>query len=119
MMPLIGLGVFAILPWSQALPIYLVITVLSLFLYWKILQAMRAPVAIGPESLIDGIAEVVSAHDSQPQIRYRSELWSAVCQDKSETQLLRSGEKVRIVDFEGMKLVVRKITESTERSSYG
>ncbi|NIN33617.1 MAG: hypothetical protein GTO60_00335, partial [Gammaproteobacteria bacterium] len=56
--PVIGLGLFLILPWTIALPLYLIIIALSLFLYVKIMQSMRRPVVTGRESLLGRVAKV-------------------------------------------------------------
>ena len=104
MMPLLGLGLFAVLPWPVALPSYLALVALSLVLYAKIIRGLRRPVQTGREALLG--AEVTVTRDIAPQgqVRYFSELWNAV----SEHQLTM-GERARIVDIDGMRLVVRRL----------
>lgn len=107
-MPGIALVVFWFLPLSQALPIYVPVAVVSLFVYHQIIKAMRKPVVTGMESAVGGTAEIVSRLDSkgpaQYLVRYQGELWTAISQDE-----LASGEQVRIVALRGIKPVVQRI----------
>jgi len=106
MMPLFGLAAFLFLPWAAALPLYLVISAVSLLIYAQIMRAQRAPVATGREGMIGREAQVVS----DKLINYRGELWEAVSQEE-----LHPGERVRIVDLEGMRAVVARPADD-ERS---
>ncbi len=114
-MPIVGLGLFIIFPWAVALPMYGIITAISVFIYYKIMGAMRQPVHSGREALLGATATVVTGGSSAGQIRYRNELWSAVSEGE-----LRPGELVKIVGFSGMKLIVhdaeRTGTDTTRRS---
>ena len=115
LMPVIGLALFAFLPWEMAFPAYAIISVASLFIYYKIMRAMRQPVQTGREAILGAIATVVAPMDPVGQVRYRNELWGAVSEEN-----LRSGQPVRIVGFKGMKLIVqhaeRRGAETTGRS---
>jgi len=108
LLPLVGLGVFVIWPLPVALPVYLGITVISLLIYFKAHQAMQAPVMTGLEGMIGGIAEVVAEVGQIKQIRYQGELWSAVSSEE-----LAPGDKVKIIGFEGMKIIVQKAPGET------
>ena len=104
LMPVIGLGLFAVLPLPLALPIYLGIVVFSLFIYGKVMQAMRVPVSTGRESMVGEPAWAVTDIAPQGQIRHRGEVWTAL-----SAEPIRIGEKVTIVGFEGMRARVRRV----------
>lgn len=112
-MPIIGLILFAILPFPLALPIYLAVALTSLALYRKIFKTMRQPVMTGREGMIGVVAEVVSEVNPYGQIRYRGEVWSVVSSER-----LKPGQKVRITGFDGMKAIVEPI-HTPERGSDG
>jgi len=81
LMPVLGLTLFWFLPFSYALPSYIVIVLASVFLYRTITKAMRKPPQDGFQSLIGTKAEVVSklasSHSAQYLVRSQGELWSA------------------------------------------
>lgn len=106
MMPLLGLGLFAVLPWPVALPSYLVLAAVSLVLYLKIMRAMRRPVQTGREAMIGAVVTVTRAIASRGQVRYFNELWSALSE-----QQLTAGERARIVGIDGMRLVVCRLDD--------
>jgi membrane-bound serine protease (ClpP class) len=110
MMPLLGLGLFALLPWPVALPSYLALVAVSLGLYGKILQGMRQPVQTGREAMLGAVVTVTRDTTSQGQVRYGNELWSAV----SEQRLI-AGQRARIVGFDGLRLVVRRLDDLQHR----
>lgn len=110
MMPLLGLGLFALLPWPAALPSYLVLIVVSLVLYAKVIHAMRQPVQTGREAMLGAVVTVTSGVSSQGQVRYGNELWSAVSE-----QRLTVGQRARIVGFDGLRLVVRQSNDSQHK----
>ncbi len=107
-MPLIGLGLFIIFPFGVALPTYAIVSVTSLFIYYKVIRAMRQPVQSGREEMMGALATVVTPMDSAGQVRYRNEFWSAVSEEN-----LRPAQRVRIVGFKGLILIVGG-TEGTE-----
>ncbi len=107
MMPLLGLGLFAVLPWPVALPPYLVLVAVSPALYAKVIQAMRQPVRTGREAMLGAVVTITRHTASQGQVRYYGELWSAVPE-----QRLTVGERARIVGFDGLRLVVRGLDDS-------
>lgn len=114
-MPLLGLPLFWLLPLSYALPSYVVIVLISVFLYWLITRAMRRPIQDGFQSLIGTEAEVESksapGHSAQYLVRSQGELWSAYSTDN-----LQPGEPVNIVAVKGIALVVER-AENGSRSS--
>lgn len=106
MMPLLGLGLFALLPWPVALPIYLALVAVSLGLYAKVIHGMRQPVQSGQEAMLGAVATVTRDIASQGQVRYGNELWSAVSE-----QRLTAGQQARIMGFDGIRLVVRRVDD--------
>ena len=115
MMPLFGLALFVFLPWWTALPLYLLISVVSLLIYTKIIKALHAPVATGREGMIGKEAEVVSAvaphgaHESRGLISYHGELWGATSEER-----FRPGERVRIIGVEGTQAIVSGLDRDGE-----
>jgi len=105
LMPLLGLALFWLLPLGYALPSYVVIALISAFLYWLITRAMKKPLQDGFQSLIGTEAEVVSRlasdHSAQYLVRSQGELWSAY-----STEVLNIGESVNIVAVKGIGVVV-------------
>jgi membrane-bound serine protease (ClpP class) len=114
MMPLFGLTAFVLLPWATALPLYLVISAISLLIYTKIMKAQRAPVATGREGMIGKEAQVVSELAPKGLISYRGELWEAISRER-----FRRGERVRIVELEGMRAVVGRADEGVSGDGEG
>ncbi len=110
MMPLLGLGLFALLPWPVALPFYLALVAVSLGLYAKVIHGMRQPVQTGREAMLGAVVTVTGDIASQGQVRYGNELWSAVSE-----QRLTAGQRARIVGFDGIRLVVRRLDDSQHR----
>jgi membrane-bound serine protease (ClpP class) len=98
--PVIGLVLFLILPWTIALPLYLLIVSLSVWLYTKIMASMRQPVKTGSEGLLGQVAEV-GPGDS---MIVRGERWSIAQPDG-----LTPGQQVRIVGLDGLRLQVQPI----------
>jgi membrane-bound serine protease (ClpP class) len=102
MSPVIGLGLFLILPWPIALPLYLVIVAFSIFLYTKIIQSMHRPVVTGRESLLGRVAEV----GPRGKLKVAGERWLI-----THPEGLAPGQQVRIVGFRGLRLEVQSVDE--------
>ncbi len=107
LMPVLGLPIFWLMPLSSAIPSYIVIVLISAFLYWLITRAMRKPIQDGFQSLIGTEAEVISkqalAHSAKYLVRAQGELWSAY-----STDALQPGEQVNIVAVKGIGIVVER-----------
>ncbi|MGW8367720.1 MAG: NfeD family protein, partial [Gammaproteobacteria bacterium] len=65
------------------------------------IKARRAPVVTGREELIGGVGEARSDIAEHGSVWVHSELWNA----RSATPL-KAGDKVRIIDIDGLTLVV-------------
>jgi membrane protein implicated in regulation of membrane protease activity len=102
--PLIGLVLFLILPWTIALPSYLIIVTLSILMYRKIMQSMELPVTTGIEGLIGSVGEV----EPDGSLALGTERWKIASPPQDD---LVPGHRVRIVGFEDMQLEVQPIDE--------
>lgn len=100
MSPAIGLGLFLLLPWTIALPLYLVVIAFSLWLYVKIMKSMRRPVTTGAEGLLGRVAEV----GPDGSLMVRGERWLIAGLDD-----LAPGQRVRIVGLKGLRLEVQPV----------
>ena len=105
--PLIGLPIFWLVPLSSAIPVYLVIVLVSVFLYRLITRAMKKPVQDGFQSLVGTRAEVMSRAVTDNYAKYtvlsQGELWSAYSKDS-----FQPGENVKIVAVRGVGVVVER-----------
>lgn len=108
--PIIGLPVFWILPFGEALPIYLFLASLFAGMMWGMHRTMKYPRMIGAESLLGKTAEVVSktslGYVPPYMIRILGELWSADSKD-----LLQIGETVKIVSVQGNSVLVKRVNQ--------
>ena len=107
LLPVIGIGLFWLLPLAAAVPAYLGILVACGFMYWGLTILMRRQPSAGDEALPGTAAVVVSklkpGVDPQYVVKVRGELWNAKAQDD-----LKPGDSVKIVSAEGLLLTVAK-----------
>jgi membrane protein implicated in regulation of membrane protease activity len=101
LLPLVGLALFFFLSWQAALPLYVIIFVGSLALYWKIIQAQRRRPIIGKRAMTGDRAVVVSAKGEEVEVDYQGEIWRAI-----SSQPLQQGDQVIIMAVEGLILRV-------------
>ena len=74
-----------------------------MLLYYKIYQAMRARVLIGPEAMLGKTGIVLHDIDPEGKIKYATEIWNAV----AEKEKFMKGDKVVINGFSyNMRVVV-------------
>lgn len=106
-MPILSIPIFWIAPLNVAIPIYLVIVLISIALYWLVIQSQRKIPITGIESLLGEEAEVVSkispGHLARYLVKSQGELWSTYCSDA-----LNHGEKVRIAELKGISFLVER-----------
>jgi membrane protein implicated in regulation of membrane protease activity len=106
LLPFIGLPVFWVFPFGQALPIYLFFVSLFAGMMWVMHRTMKYPRMTGAESLAGKTAEVVSrtrlGYGPPYMVRILGELWSA---DSKET--LHIGEKVTVICVQGNSVLVK------------
>lgn len=107
MLPVLGLMVFRLWPMSIAAPVYIIILVVSLAVYYLIVQAMHRPVMTGREEILRKTGTVVEVRERRIQVRVRGEIWNAESSDR-----LRIGDTVSIAGIDGLVLQVRR-SEST------
>ena len=100
-LPLLGLILFVFLLWQVALPLYMVMLVVSLGIYWKIIQAQRRRPVIGKRAMIGDRAVVVRVGGDAVEVEYEGEIWRAVSPEP-----LKSGETVIIQGVKGLILQV-------------
>lgn len=111
-LPFLGLGMFVLLPWTVALPSYLVVLAASLALYTKIIDGMRKPVRTGREAMLGALVTVITDIASRGQVRYHNETWRAISKDRIE-----AGEQAQIVGFQGLRLIVGRLDDSQHKES--
>jgi membrane protein implicated in regulation of membrane protease activity len=80
-LPILGLVLFAVLPFPVAMPLYLVVVIVSALMYTAIWRALRLPPSTGLEAMIGGRAHVVESLHPVGVIRYCGELWRAVADE--------------------------------------
>lgn len=111
LVPLVGIPLFWLLPLEHALPINILLWVVSGLLGYKVVRAMMLSPKDDFKSLIGSEARVVSMVNQryrQYMVKAGHELWTA-----RSTETLRPGERVEVTVTDGIKLVVTRInTES-------
>ena len=100
-LPLLGLILFIFLPWPAALPLYVIILMGSLVIYWKIIQAQRRRPTVGKRAMIGDHAVVVRVKGEDVEVDYEGEIWRAV-----SALPLQPGQQVVIKAVEGLTLQV-------------
>lgn len=101
--PLLGLALFFWLPLRAALPLYLAGLAAAAMLHLAMRGAMRLPVRTGREGLMGREAVVLSWAGDTGWVRCGRERWQAVAR---RGEMVRVGGAVRVVDVDGLTLVV-------------
>jgi membrane protein implicated in regulation of membrane protease activity len=101
-LPVFALPVFWLFPFGTALGVYLIICIISLFLYYKIFQALHAKTCTGKEAMVGKTAVVIRDIDPEGKIRYATEIWCATARGKT----FLKGEKLTITGVLGLNLLV-------------
>lgn len=112
LMPFASLIVFWLLPFEQALAVYLVILAACAVLYWLIWKAIRRPVATGVEGMIGGIGKVIQIGEKKAKIFYKGEIWNA-----SSADAISLGDAVEIARVERMTVIVCKAVKGQARQA--
>jgi membrane-bound ClpP family serine protease len=100
--PILALPLFFFFPLRTAVPAYAAVLLVTAFLYFKIISALKSKVQTGLEAVIDEEALVIEDIDPEGKITFWSEIWKATAEGKK----FRKGEKVRIYRFSGLEAVV-------------
>ena len=108
LLPLFALIVFLVMPLGLAIPVYLVILLVTGLMYWAILRALRRRPESGAQSLIGAEGKVVSTlgpkDEARYQVKVRGELWRANSHDK-----LEPGDTVSITSVDRLVLTVKRV----------
>lgn len=112
--PFLSMGLFFMLPWQIALPIYLPLAVISGLLYRTLIRDMRKPPKVGPEALLNATAIVLerlpSGSGGQYLVQVGAERWLA-----QAGRDLRQGDITRVVGVKGLRLVLDGIPEAPSK----
>jgi membrane protein implicated in regulation of membrane protease activity len=103
---LFGWILFLFLSWEIALPLYVVGVIVSLTIYWKIIQAQRRGPVIGKRAMVGGEAVVVRVEANEVEVEYQGETWRAI-----SSQPLQLDQRVMIEAVEGLVLKVKPAPE--------
>jgi membrane protein implicated in regulation of membrane protease activity len=101
LLPIFGLPVFWFFPFKTALILYLVICAISLFLYYRIFQAMHARVCTGQEGMLGKTAVVIRTINPEGKIKYAAEIWKAVAAGKKFSKLNKTLDFVPQCGYKG------------------
>ena len=108
LMPIIMVSPFAALvllyyfPFETALLFYITILIVAAYCYYVMFKSMMARAKTGMETMIGSLARVIEDLDPEGKIKYKDEIWTAVTRGKK----IDRGDKVRILDIEGLVLIV-------------
>jgi membrane protein implicated in regulation of membrane protease activity len=105
-LPLLAIGLFFFFSWQVALPLYVLILVISAIGYWKGVQAQRQPPIMGRKVMVGERAVVIGAGREEMEVSDRGEMWNAV-----SPQSLHTGQEVVIEKVEGLPLQVTPIPQ--------
>lgn len=97
-MPVVGLGLFFVLPFSWALILYLAVVLLSSVIYYKVMERKHAPTTMGAEALIGQIVTT----DANGYIHDQGEWWTTVPSLPNQT--------VRVVALRDLRLQVEPVS---------
>jgi len=94
-----------------SIPLVVIVGVLTGALFGVLvgfgIRALKAPIRSGRESLAGKTGTATSALDPTGQVQLGSELWTAEAAEGSKK--IRKGDKVEVVEVQGLRLKVRKI----------
>jgi membrane protein implicated in regulation of membrane protease activity len=105
-LPVLGLGLFFVLPLTAAVPLYLVLLSVSGAYHWLMMRALRLPPQVGPEKMIGSVVTVRKWKGNAGQVIWESEIWRA---ETAGGTVPASGDKVVIEGLSGLILSVRPI----------
>lgn len=106
LLPMLALPVFWLWPMAIAAPVYGVVLIISLWVYFLALRAMRQSVGTGAEELLGSEGIVLSMESGLARVRVHSEIWFAQAVTK-----VRAGDRVKVVGIDGLRLRVQRQNE--------
>ncbi|NOY77801.1 MAG: hypothetical protein GXO76_08025 [Calditrichaeota bacterium] len=110
LMPVLGLGVFWVLPLPIAIPVYLVILAGSLFVYYAMIHAMHCPVQTGVEGMVGDVGDALESLNPRGKVLMHGEIWKAESSDRT-----KKGDQVEVVGANGLMLQVRRVAPVRDR----
>ncbi|HUL28932.1 MAG TPA: NfeD family protein [Thermodesulfobacteriota bacterium] len=109
---LFGWILFLFLSWQLALPLYVIAVIISLVIYWKIMQAQRNAPMIGKRKMIGDQAVVFRVEGDVVEAEYEGEIWRVV-----STGPLQKGQRVIIKGVDGLVLKVAPLKPGGDASA--
>ena len=91
------------LPLSVILAVTLTTSAFFIFAISMALRTHRRKVTTGKEGIVGEIGIAVSNIDLEGEVKIHGEYWKA-----SSNQKIKKNEKVKVIDVEGLKLIVEK-----------
>lgn len=111
-MPIVGLVAFWIWPFPIAMPIYLVILLVSGVIYFKVGRSMQRPVTTGSEAMLGGRVEVIDMNGHEGRVRFNGATWNAVSDDS-----FRPGDRAQVLAVDGLTLKIGKVSPPSPEQS--
>ncbi len=102
--------------YGVSIPLIVVFAGLSaaffMLLIAMLVKARRRPVVTGREALLGSMGEVIEAHGLEGRVRLHGESWAA-----RGRRPLQPGQRVRVLDVEGLTLVVEPVEQHAREES--
>ncbi len=105
-LPILGIALFFVLPWTAALPPYLVLLGFSGSFHWLMWRAMRLPVRAGGEKMVGSAAGLLDRKEDSGRDVCRGGVWQAKA--KEENPLAR-GHKAVTESLSRLTLSVKRV----------
>jgi membrane-bound ClpP family serine protease len=99
--PVLALPVFWLLPFSQALPIYLGVVALTALITWPVIGPLRRSPVTGREGMIGVRGEAITALNPRGLVRCHGEVWEATAEES-----IPGGERVWVLGIHRLLLTV-------------
>ena len=106
-LPFIGLLLFWILPFPQALALYSAVLIVCAYLYWLMWKDRWKPVTTGVEGMIGEKGKVIQSDNGTLKVSFKGEIWNAI-----SPKDLSVGQRVEITGVERMRVVVRPMSSN-------
>lgn len=107
LLPLLALPILWLFPLAISVPVYSVVLALSAVVYMLAMRAMRLPIAIGPETLVHQVGEVLSREIGYYRIPLQDEVWNA-----RSDEPIKPGDRIEVLSVDGATLMVKHANPS-------
>jgi membrane protein implicated in regulation of membrane protease activity len=105
LLPILAIGLFFILPFSQALPAYLIILAFSIFLDVLVVRSLRRSRKSDLFTMVGQTAEIINWTDGAGQVLCQGTIWEA----RSERgESFDHGAAVKVTGLRGLTLLVER-----------